>query len=111
MSGEAERAGPAFGVPDTSSPRNRGWVAGPATCRSSSKTVRVYFETQTNKNMKAAAPAAIANQACVTIAPLVRAATSGSIDFLCILFPAAPHEEALRKCTIASSPRARSQRP
>ena len=58
---------------------------------------RVYFETQANKNMKAAAPAAIAIQACVTIVPLVRAATSGSINSFCILFLDSPHEKDVRK--------------
>ena len=85
MSGEAKRAGLAFGVPDSLPSWGR-WVVGPATCRSSSKPARVYFETQTNRHMKAAAPAAIAIQACVTIVPLVRAATSGSIGCLAFYF-------------------------
>ena len=91
MSGEAKRAGSALASPIPLPPGD-GWVVGPATCRRRLRTARVYFEIQTNKNMKAAAPAAIAIQACVTIFPLVRAATSDSINSSCILADS-PHEK------------------
>lgn len=91
---EGRRAGPACCVPDSPPPWAR-WVAGPATYRRRLMIARAYFETQANRNMKAAAPAAIAIQACVTIFPLVRAARSG-IDFLRILCADA-HEEEVRK--------------
>lgn len=57
------------------------------------QTARVYLDAQTNRSMKAAAAAAIAIQTCVTIDPLVRAATSGSIDVLRILFSDARQEQ------------------
>ena len=73
------------------------------------QTARVYLDAQTNKSMKAAAAAAIAIQTCVTIVPLVRAATSGSIDVLRILFSDAPQEQD-RPEGVTAAPATRSTR-